>query len=87
MLFMPRIYLGKSLFSAASTGALSTDMRAPTVSGDRKATVMAIFAPLRGQSLLARELVMRTNIEWPIKTGSRSSSLSMKASTSSAMAL
>lgn len=43
---MPRTYLGKSLFSAALTGALSTGISADTSSGERSATVIAALAPL-----------------------------------------
>ena len=45
-LCMPRTYLGKSDCSAASTGALSTGIKAPVLSGQVSAIVIATLAPL-----------------------------------------
>ena len=46
---MPRTYLAKVLFSAASTGALSTETRLSMLSGLLRASVIAVLAPLRSQ--------------------------------------
>jgi hypothetical protein len=43
---MPSAYFGKSLDSAASTGALSTGMMFAQQSGFRSAIVMTVFAPI-----------------------------------------
>ena len=44
--FMASTYLGKSDDSAASTGALSTEMMFAQHFGFRRANVMAVFAPM-----------------------------------------
>ena len=46
ILRMPWTYLAKSLLRAASTGALSTEMRFEIETCDRRATTMAVLAPL-----------------------------------------
>lgn len=49
ILFIPWIYLAKSLCSTASTGALSTETTSAISSGERNASVNAVFAPLPNQ--------------------------------------
>lgn len=54
--FMPRTYLAKSVDNTASMGALSTETMSLTIAGERRASVMAVLAPLSWQSAAVRGL-------------------------------
>jgi len=82
------MYCAKLLMRATSTGALSTDMISCMSSGERRASVMAVLAPLLFvcQWMLKVWIVFgETYIEWPISVGSFRPCSSMNPSTSFAI--